>query len=265
MSGSMPIATPLPPEPQSESIARRLRGMYAQAGKRLFDLLIAAGVLLVAGIPMLLIALAIKLEDRGPILYRQERIGRGGRPFRLTKFRSMCVGAEHKGAGILVERNDQRITRIGKLIRKLSLDELTQIFDVVRGDMSVVGPRPGLRYQAELYDSFQAQRLLVRPGITGWAQVNGRNAIRWPERIRRDVEYIERLSFLMDLKTILMTIPSVLAGSDQIADADYWKQRRAELQQTVPFEAERTAPQSTGPQGPAPHDADSASDRPVIR
>lgn len=219
--------------------------LYARFGKRGLDLGIAAVVVLVFGLPMLLIAALIKLEDGGPILYRQERIGRGGVPFKLTKFRSMVLGAEHKGAGILVEKNDQRITRIGRIIRKLSFDELTQIFDVIRGDMSIVGPRPGLRYQAELYDEFQRQRLLVRPGITGWAQVNGRNSIRWPERIRLDVEYIERLSLAMDLKTILLTIPSVLQGGDQIADADYWKQRRAELEQTRevgPTEAAGTLP-----------------------
>ncbi len=212
-------------------IQASLASFYARFGKRALDLSIAVVVFAVFGLPMLLIAALIKLEDGGPVLYRQQRVGKNGVPFALTKFRSMCLGAEHKGAGILVERNDNRITRVGKWIRKLSLDELTQIFDVVRGDMSIVGPRPGLSYQAELYDEFQRQRLLVRPGITGWAQVNGRNSIRWPERIQRDVEYIERLSLWMDLKAIVMTIPSVLAGSNQIADADYWKQRRAELQQ----------------------------------
>ena len=202
---------------------------YVRRGKRLLDLAIAAAVFLCFGWLMALIALAIKLEDRGPVLYRQERIGRFGYPFHLTKFRSMVLGAEHKGAGILVERGDRRITRVGRLIRKLSLDELAQLFDVVRGTMSIVGPRPGMRYQAELYDDAQRGRLAVRPGITGWAQVHGRNAIRWPERIRLDLEYIERLSLWMDVRTILLTIPSVLKGSDQIADADYWKQRRQEL------------------------------------
>lgn len=211
-------------------IEASLNSIYARAGKRVLDLSIAVVVLAVFGIPMLLIAALIKLEDGGPVLYRQERVGRNGVPFALTKFRSMCLNAENQGAGVLVEANDKRITRIGALIRKLSLDELTQIFDVVRGDMSIVGPRPGLRYQAELYDEFQKQRLLIRPGITGWAQVNGRNSIRWPERIQRDIEYIERLSLWMDLKAILKTIPSVLAGQNQIADGDYWKQRRAELQ-----------------------------------
>ena len=206
------------------------RGIYARFGKRAFDLLLAGAVLLVFAVPMLLIALAIRLEDGGPVFYRQERIGRDGRPFLLTKFRSMCVGAERKGAGILVEKNDSRITRVGRLIRKLSLDELPQLFDVLRGDMSVVGPRPGLRYQAELYDDTQRRRLAVRPGVTGWAQVNGRNAIAWPERIRLDVEYIERLSLAMDLRVLLRTIPAVLRGSGMIADADYWKNRRAELE-----------------------------------
>lgn len=204
------------------------RGLYARAGKRALDLVIAAAVFVVLGLPLLVIAALIKFEDGGPVFYRQERIGRGGVPFRLTKFRSMCVGAETKGAGILVERNDRRITRIGAFIRKLSLDELAQIFDVLRGDMSVIGPRPGLRYQYELYDETQKRRLAVRPGLTGWAQVNGRNAIPWPERIRLDLEYIDRLSLGLDLLILLKTIPAVLAGSDMIADADYWKTRRAE-------------------------------------
>ncbi len=223
------------------------RGAYARFGKRVLDVLVAGALLLVFAVPMLLIALAIRLEDGGPVFYRQERIGRDGRPFLLTKFRSMCVGAERKGAGILVERNDSRITRVGRLIRKLSLDELPQLFDVLRGDMSVVGPRPGLRYQAELYDDTQRRRLAVRPGVTGWAQVNGRNAIAWPERIRLDVEYIDNLSFWMDVRVLARTIPAVLGGSDMIADADYWKERRAELER----EQARSAGQAATAQEPA--------------
>lgn len=206
------------------------RGLYARGGKRLLDLAAGLLVLLVFALPMLAVALWIKLEDGGPVFYRQERIGRGAVPFRLTKFRSMVVGAEHRGAGILVEKGDRRITRAGRLIRKLSLDELPQVFDVLRGAMSLVGPRPGMRYQAELYDDTQKRRLAVRPGITGWAQVNGRNSIAWPERIRLDLEYIDRLSLWMDLKTIALTIPSVIFQRDQIADADYWKNRRRELE-----------------------------------
>jgi lipopolysaccharide/colanic/teichoic acid biosynthesis glycosyltransferase len=205
------------------------RGWYAAFGKRGVDLLLGGLALVLLSPVLLAIAAAIKLEDRGPVLYRQERIGKGGKPFLLTKFRSMCVGAETMGAGILVENNDSRITRVGWIIRKLSLDELAQLFDVIRGDMSLVGPRPGLRYQAELYDEVQRRRLTIRPGITGWAQVNGRNAIRWPERIRLDVEYVDTLSLSRDLAIMLRTLPAVLSGSDQIADADYWKQRREQL------------------------------------
>jgi lipopolysaccharide/colanic/teichoic acid biosynthesis glycosyltransferase len=204
-------------------------GWYAAFGKRGVDLLLGGLALVLLSPVLLAIAAAIKLEDRGPVLYRQERIGKDGKPFLLTKFRSMCIGAEKMGAGILVENNDSRITRVGWIIRKLSLDELAQLFDVIRGDMSLVGPRPGLRYQAELYDVEQRRRLTVRPGITGWAQVNGRNAIRWPERIRLDVEYVDTLSLSRDLSIMLRTLPAVLSGSDQIADADYWKQRREQL------------------------------------
>ena len=209
----------------------RSGSFYARWGKRGFDLAAGLVILLVFGLGMLLIALLIRLEDGGPVFYRQERIGRDGHAFRLTKFRSMCSGAEHKGAGILVEKNDARITRVGRILRKLSLDELSQVFDVLRGDMSLVGPRPGLRYQAELYDAEQAGRLAVRPGITGWAQINGRNSITWPERIRLDLAYLDQMSFLKDIQILLRTIPAILAGSDQIADADYWKQRRAQVEQ----------------------------------
>lgn len=201
---------------------------YVRHGKRWLDLAVSLLVLILLGPLMLLIALAIKLEDGGPVFYRQERIGQGGRPYKLTKFRSMVVGAERMGAGILVERNDPRVTRVGRILRKLSLDELPQIFDVIRGDMSIVGPRPGLAYQVELYDDVQRRRLTVKPGITGWAQVSGRNAITWPERIEKDLEYIANLSLGRDLLILARTIPAVLSGADQIADADYWKKRREE-------------------------------------
>lgn len=217
--------TPASPE------RRPATGLYARCGKRAIDLCVGTVVLLLFGPLMLLIALLIKIEDRGPVLYRQERIGWNGRPFFLTKFRSMVQGAEKKGAGILVERNDSRITRVGRFLRKLSLDELTQIFDVLRGDMSLVGPRPGLPYQAELYDPEQRRRLTVRPGITGWAQIKGRNAITWPERIRLDLEYIDRMSLWRDIAIVFLTIPAVLSGSDQIADGDYWKNRRLEIEE----------------------------------
>jgi lipopolysaccharide/colanic/teichoic acid biosynthesis glycosyltransferase len=209
----------------------RSGSFYARWGKRGLDLAVGLAILLVFGLGMLVIAVLIRLGDGGPVFYRQERIGRDGHAFRMTKFRSMISGAEHRGAGILVERNDARVTRVGRILRKLSLDELPQVFDVLRGDMSLIGPRPGLRYQAELYDAEQAGRLAVRPGITGWAQINGRNSIPWPQRIRLDLEYIDHLSLGRDIRILFRTIPAILAGSDQIADADYWQRRRAQMEQ----------------------------------
>jgi lipopolysaccharide/colanic/teichoic acid biosynthesis glycosyltransferase len=201
---------------------------YVRFGKRLLDLSVSLVALAALSPLWLFLALAIAVESRGGAFYRQERIGLQGRPFLLWKFRSMVVGAEHKGAGALVEKNDARVTRVGKIIRKASLDEIPQLFNVVTGEMSVVGPRPGLRYQAELYDEAQRRRLLVKPGVTGWAQVNGRNSIEWPRRIELDLEYVERVSLGTDLKIILLTIPSILKGQDMIAGRDYWKERAKE-------------------------------------
>jgi lipopolysaccharide/colanic/teichoic acid biosynthesis glycosyltransferase len=170
-----------------------------------------AGAALVAASPLLaLAALAIKLEDGGPVLYRQTRVGRDGADFDLFKLRTMVVGAETMGAGLSVNAGDPRITRTGRLLRKLSLDELPQLWNVVRGEMSVIGPRPTLRYQVERYDEHQWHRLDVRPGITGWAQVHGRNAVDWEQRLEMDVWYIEHWSFWLDMKILVETIRSVV-------------------------------------------------------
>jgi lipopolysaccharide/colanic/teichoic acid biosynthesis glycosyltransferase len=201
---------------------------YARHGKRALDLVLSVAALAVLSPLLLLIALAVVLDSPGGAFYRQERIGKDGVPFRLWKFRSMVSGAERKGAGILVERNDARVTRVGRVLRKLSLDEIPQLFNVVSGDMSLVGPRPGLRYQAELYDATQRRRLLVRPGVTGWAQVNGRNSIEWPRRIELDLEYVDRLSLGLDLLVMLRTIPSILRRENMIATRDYWKEKARE-------------------------------------
>jgi len=149
---------------------------------RAADVVIAGGALLLASPLLALGALAVKLEDGGPVLYRQTRVGRDGADFELLKLRTMVVGAETMGAGLAVNHGDPRITRAGRLLRKLSLDELPQLWNVVRGEMSVIGPRPTLRYQVEQYDERQRRRLDVKPGITGWAQVNGRAALPWAER-----------------------------------------------------------------------------------
>jgi lipopolysaccharide/colanic/teichoic acid biosynthesis glycosyltransferase len=158
-------------------------------------------------------ALAIKLEDGGPVLYRQRRVGHRGEDFDLLKLRTMVVNAEKQGAGFAVDRGDPRITRTGRLLRRLSLDELPQLWNVVRGDMSLIGPRPTLRYQVEQYTPRQRRRLDVKPGLTGWAQVNGRTKLPWDERIELDVWYVEHRSPWIDLKILLRTPLALFTGT----------------------------------------------------
>jgi len=167
-------------------------------------------------------ALAIKLEDGGPVLYRQRRIGKDGEDFELLKLRTMVVGAERQGAGWAVNEGDQRITRAGRVLRRLSLDELPQLWNVVRGDMSLIGPRPTLRYQVEKYTDRQRRRLDVKPGITGWAQIHGRAALPWEERIELDVWYVEHRSALLDVKILLRT-PLALFGGTYKGETGGWR------------------------------------------
>jgi lipopolysaccharide/colanic/teichoic acid biosynthesis glycosyltransferase len=188
---------------------------------RAVDVAIAGGALLVASPLLALAALAVKLEDGGPVLYRQTRVGQDGADFELLKLRTMVVGAEHIGAGLAVNQGDSRITSVGRLLRKLSLDELPQLWNVVRGEMSVIGPRPTLRYQVEQYDERQRHRLDVKPGITGWAQVNGRATLPWADRIELDVWYVEHRSPLLDLR-ILAKTPFALFGSTYKGDTGGW-------------------------------------------
>jgi len=173
-----------------------------------------AGLGLVVAAPVLAVAaVAVKLTDGGPVLYRQRRVGKDGVEFELLKLRTMVVGAESIGAGAAVDRGDPRITRVGKLFRRLSVDELPQLWNVVRGEMSVIGPRPTLRYQVEQYDDRQRHRLDVKPGITGWAQVNGRAALPWAERIELDVWYVEHRSPLVDLRILARTPFALFRGT----------------------------------------------------
>ena len=167
-------------------------------------------------------ALAIKVEDGGPVFYRQLRVGQHGRDFELLKLRTMVVGAERQGAGFAVNEGDPRITRVGRLLRRLSLDELPQLWNVVRGEMSLIGPRPTLRYQVERYTPRQRRRLDVKPGITGWAQVHGRASLPWDERIELDVWYVENRSPLVDLKILLKT-PFSLFGGTYKGDTGGWR------------------------------------------
>lgn len=180
---------------------------------RAADVALAGTALLVASPVLGLAALAIRLEDGGPVLYRQTRVGCGGVDFELLKLRTMVVGAERIGAGISVDAGDPRITRTGRILRRLSLDELPQLWNVVRGEMSVIGPRPTLRYQVEQYDDRQRRRLDVKPGITGWAQINGRAALPWAERIELDVWYVEHRSPLLDLRILARTPLALFRGT----------------------------------------------------
>ena len=179
---------------------------------RALDLAIA-GVVLALSAPLLaLAALAIKLESHGPVFYRQRRVGRAGRPFELWKLRTMVRGAETLGAGIYVLEGDTRITRVGRLLRRYSLDELPNLVNVLRGEMAVVGPRPTVQEQVDRYTDRQRLRLEVKPGITGWAQINGRTSLPWPERIELDVWYVEHRSLRLDLRILARTARMLASG-----------------------------------------------------
>ena len=179
---------------------------------RPLDLALAL-VLLVVTAPLLgLAALAIKLESRGPVFYRQRRVGRDGRPFELVKLRTMVPGAEAMGAGIYVLEGDARITRVGRLLRRFSLDELPNLINVVRGELAIVGPRPTVQEQVGRYTERQRRRLEVKPGITGWAQINGRTSLPWPDRIELDVWYVEHRSLRLDLRILARTARMLASG-----------------------------------------------------
>ncbi len=180
---------------------------------RAVDMVIAGFGLVVTSPVLAAAAVAIKIEDGGPVLYRQTRVGKDGEDFDVLKLRTMVVGAETKGAGFAVDKGDDRITRVGRLLRRTSIDELPQLVNIVRGEMSVIGPRPTLRYQVDKYTEHQRRRLDLRPGLTGWAQVHGRAALPWAERIELDVWYVEHRSPLVDLKILLRTPLALFSGT----------------------------------------------------
>jgi len=180
--------------------------------RRALDI-VFAGVALVLTAPLLALAmLAIRLESSGSAIYRQRRMGKDARPFDLFKLRTMVDGAEHLGAGLAVNAGDTRITRVGAFLRRTSLDELPNLFNVLRGDMSLIGPRPTLPVQVAQYTARQHGRLSVKPGITGWAQVNGRASLPWSERIELDLYYVEHRSLALDLRILSRTPAMVLSG-----------------------------------------------------
>lgn len=188
--------------------------------KYCFDKIVSF-VMLVLLLPVfLLIALLIILDSRGPVLFLQERVGTNKRIFKAIKFRTMYVGAENKTRGRYVYKSDPNVTRIGRILRRTGIDELPQLINVLKGEMSFVGPRPTLKYQVEKYNKFQKKRLLAKPGITGWALVNGRNKLTWEERIEYDVWYVENWSFWLDVKILLKTIYVVAKGEGLYADRE---------------------------------------------
>ena len=181
--------------------------------RRAVDIVVSS-LALALGSPVLALAmLAVRLESTGPALYSQQRTGRDGRPFEVLKLRTMVDGAEHIGAGLAVNADDPRVTRVGAFLRRTSLDELPNLVNVLRGDMSLIGPRPTLPVQVAQYTERQRGRLAIKPGITGWAQVNGRASLPWTERIELDLYYIEHRSLALDLRILGRTLAMVLGGS----------------------------------------------------
>ena len=182
--------------------------------RRAIDIAVSASALVLAAPVLLLAALAIRVESPGPVIYRQRRSGLHGAEFDVLKLRTMVDGAEHIGAGLAVNENDARITRVGALLRRTSLDELPNLVNVLRGEMSLIGPRPTLPVQVEQYTQRQRGRLAIKPGITGWAQVNGRASLPWAERIELDLYYIEHRSLALDVQILRRTVAMVLGGGD---------------------------------------------------
>ncbi|MGQ9498492.1 MAG: sugar transferase [Desulfotomaculales bacterium] len=184
--------------------------------KRAIDIAVSLAGLALCTPLFLVVAVLIKLDSPGPVFFRQERIGKGGRPFYPFKFRTMVQDAERMGLRYNTAVDDPRITRVGRVLRNCGVDELPQLINVLKGEMSLVGPRPTLRYQVEKYDAFQRRRLEVKPGITGWALVNGRNRLSWEERIKLDVWYVDNWSLWLDVKILLKTLWVVLVTHEGV-------------------------------------------------
>lgn len=193
-----------------------LHTMYLHI-KRFADIFISLCGILALWPLMLVTAVLIKLESKGPAIFKQQRLGKGGKVFEIYKFRSMCQGAEHTGSGVYSSKGDARVTKVGKIIRATSIDELPQLFNILKGDMSLIGPRPPLTYHPwpiEEYTEAQLHMFDTRPGITGWAQVNGRKDVEWNRRIELNCWYNENVSLFLDIKIFFMTIFKVFTNAD---------------------------------------------------
>ena len=211
--------------------------MYRHFVKRLFDIVLSVLGIVVCCVPMLIIAIAIKIDSPGPVIFKQKRLGYKGKVYEIWKFRSMCVGAEQTGSGVYSGKGDARVTRVGNILRKTSLDELPQFFNTLVGSMSFVGPRPPMTYHPwpwEEYTDEQRRMFDVRPGITGWAQVNGRKGVEWNKRIELNVWYVDHVSLWLDLKILWLTVFKVLSNADnENTTATVVKTETAEEKETV--------------------------------
>ena len=191
--------------------------MYKSFFKRFFDIVISLLVLVVLSPVFLITAVAIKLNSKGPVIFKQRRLGFGGKEFDIYKFRSMVQNAEHTGSGVYSGKDDARVTAVGRIIRATSIDELPQALNMLKGDMSLIGPRPPLTYHPwpiNEYTAEQKRMFDVRPGITGWAQVHGRKDVEWHKRIELNVWYVDHVSLLLDMKIFFMTIFKVATNAD---------------------------------------------------
>jgi lipopolysaccharide/colanic/teichoic acid biosynthesis glycosyltransferase len=189
--------------------------MYQAFVKRISDIVFSALGLLVLSPLFLLIAILVRCTSKGPAVFRQERLGRDAKVFRICKFRTMAENSEHTGSGVYSDRNDSRVTKVGRFLRATSLDELPQLWNILRGDMSFIGPRPPLTYHPWTIDRYSEEQLRmfrVRPGITGWAQVHGRRELEWHERLRLNVWYADHVSFALDMKIVFLTVGVMLSG-----------------------------------------------------
>ena len=189
--------------------------MYKYFFKRFFDILIALLGLIICVIPMLIVAIAIKIESKGPVIFKQQRVGKNGKVYWMYKFRSMCVGAEQQEGGVYCVKGDKRVTKVGKFIRATSIDELPQFINILKGDMSLIGPRPVLTYYPKKWEEYteeELKRFKARPGVTGWAAVHGRKTNTVKARFEYDNYYVEHLSLWLDIKIFFMTIKSVFTN-----------------------------------------------------
>ena len=204
--------------------------------KRTADIVISLLGLLILSPVLGITALLIKIDSKGPVIFKQQRLGKDGKVFEIYKFRSMCVGAEHTGSGVYSGKGDARVTKVGKFIRATSIDELPQLVNILKGDMSIIGPRPPLTYHPwpiEDYTEEQRHMFDVRPGVTGWAQVNGRKDVEWNRRIELNVWYTRHISFVLDFKIFFISIFKVLKNADNENTTETAAKAQAEKKETV--------------------------------